>query len=605
MKFPLKIQANIDSYDGNISRNIELRTPLTFIVGPNGSGKTHLLKGLKNSFSNYDVKKVRFISAGRLGPLEQYRSKNDQYYYNIDDAKFGDKNEGKLRHEIESISGDLHTLYERPDILIKVRERLQKLFMRNIEISWDSGYLKVNFSKIGNSNSYYSSGREASGLLHLVGILSALYDDEVGVLLIDEPEVSLHPQLQAFLLKEITRVAGVPNNNDYKKLIIMATHSTEMIKISNNNDLLSFIFCNDLKEEPIQIPTDAGELKNKGLKNLVARLGQEHKLTLFSQKPLLVEGPSDVIICNALSDKLDLYLEAAGSQILPINGKEAMPDTVKLLRLMGKIPTVLVDADAFSDGLNLVNAYFNDPNIKTKANELVSNHGHQDILKMSSQIYANLCDLINKNWKDISDVAENHFYYTTYQNEEEIKRKRRAALCSLFVKDNLTSEWKNLKNSINSLFGVFQSCGLFILRKGMIESYYSEKNLSLEDKVNKSVLESEIILDSMNKNEVKSSYKDVIDCLEYASNSEKIDELRAIRDELLAWLTPIYARYKEGQTNLDTIATSNAIFNYRIDEENRLEVLMNSKVLDVNGFPIHLNKGDDFIKTVNKYLKLE
>ena len=68
----------------------------------------------------------------------------------------------------------------------------------------------------------------------LLGFLSALYDDEVGVLLIDEPEVSLHPQLQAFLLKEITRVAGIPSEDGYKKIIVMATHSTEMIKIFEN-----------------------------------------------------------------------------------------------------------------------------------------------------------------------------------------------------------------------------------------------------------------------------------------------------------------------------------------------------------------------------------
>ena len=168
---------------------------------------------------------------------------------------------GKQRHQIETISGDFHTLYKRPDILIKVQERLRKLFKRDIKIEWDSGFLKVFFLRVGASNTYYSSAREASGLLHLVGILSALYDDEVGVLLIDEPEVSLHPQLQAFLLKEITRVAGIPGEDGYKKIIVMTTHSTEMIKISKTDDLLSFIFCNDLKEAPIQIPKDAGSYK--------------------------------------------------------------------------------------------------------------------------------------------------------------------------------------------------------------------------------------------------------------------------------------------------------------------------------------------------------
>ena len=71
----------------------------------------------------------------------------------------------------------------------------------------------------------------------------------------------------------------------------MATHSTEMIKISKTDDLLSFIFCNDLKEEPIQIPKNAGELKNGKLRTLITRLGQEHKLALFSRTPLFSRRP--------------------------------------------------------------------------------------------------------------------------------------------------------------------------------------------------------------------------------------------------------------------------------------------------------------------------
>ncbi len=195
--------------------------------------------------------------------------------------------------------------------------------------------------------------------MHLVGLLAALYDDDVDILLIDEPEISLHPQLQAFLLKEILRVTREPNENSYQKIIIIATHSAEMIKISKTDDLLSFIFCNDLRRDAKQIPDDTGELQNKNIQSLIARLGHEHKLALFSRTPLLVEGPSDVIICNTLSDKLYLNIEAAGSQILPVNGKEIMPETIKLFRLMGKSPTILVDADAFADNLNLVNAYFN------------------------------------------------------------------------------------------------------------------------------------------------------------------------------------------------------------------------------------------------------
>ena len=600
MEFSLSITANINSHEGDFSREIELRSSLTFIVGPNGSGKTHLLKGLKNSFKGYVDKKVRFISAGRLAPLEQYRSKTNQYYYNIDDAKFGDKSEANERHEIESISGDLHTLYKRPDILIKVQERLRKLFKRDIKIEWDSGYLKVFFSRGGDSNTYYSSAREASGLLHLVGILSALYDNEVGVLLIDEPEVSLHPQLQAFLLKEITRVAGIPGQDNYKKIIVMATHSTEMIKISKTDDLLSFIFCNDLKEEPIQIPKDAGELQNKQVKGLVARLGQEHKLALFSRTPLLVEGPSDVIVCNALSDKLDLNLEAAGSQILPINGKEAMPETVKLFRLMGKTPTVLVDTDAFADSLDLVRAYFNDKQIRKSANRLSSERGHSDILTFAKNIYDDFCSLVQDNWGDIANIAQNHSYFTL--SEDEFLNKKRSALCTVFNEQNLNEDWNNIKNRLSVLFDIFEKMGLFILKKGALESYYHDNN-AITDKVDDAVTESEYILSS--SDELESTYQDILKCLKYVSDSESIDESRAIRDELLSFVSPIHAHYAEGEENLNTLGRQSSIFHHRINEEGKLEISITSKVLDVTGFPIILNKDDDVRKVINNKLGIE
>ena len=602
MKFPLSITANINSHEGNSSREIELRSPLTFIVGQNGSGKTHLLKGLKGSFNSYTNKKVRFISAGRLGPLEQYCSNYDQYDRpsEADNATHGHKSDSKYRHKIETINGDFHTLSARTDILIKVRERLQKLFKRNIKIDWDAGNLKVSFARLDNGNSYYSSGREASGLLHLVGILSALYDDEVGVLLIDEPEVSLHPQLQAFLLKEITRVAGIPSEDGYKKIIVMATHSTEMIKISKTDDLLSFIFCNDLKEEPIQIPRDTGELQNKQVKGLVARLGQEHKLALFSRTPLLVEGPSDVIICNTLSDKLYLNLEAAGSQILPINGKGAMPETVKLFRLMGKIPTVLVDADCFADGLNLINAYFSDEKIRNIADTLASKQGMDGILKVTNDIYNKFCTLVDKNWDEIAEIAKNHPYFTLLQ--DEVLNKKRSVLCTLLNHDNLSGEWERLKNRITVLFDIFEEVGLFILRKGALESYYHDNN-AITDKVEDAVTESEYILSSLE--ELESTYQDILKCLKYASDSESIDESRAIRDELLSFVSPIHAHYVEGEENLNTLERQSSIFHSKINKEGKLEVFITSKVLDVKGFPIILNKDDDVRKVINNKLGIE
>lgn len=361
LSVPIAVQSQININNTYEYRDIILHHGLTTIIGPNGSGKTHILRGLKNSLSQHVCgKRVRFISAGRMGTLEQYRSDYNGHRNgspDYDSAHFGSKSDTARRHIIETINGDFQTLAERADIQIKVQERLRKLFKRDILIEWDGGHLRILFSRVDNNSAPYSSGKEASGLMHLVGILSALYDDEVGALLLDEPEVSLHPQLQAFLLSEILSVAGHPSEGGNKKLVVIATHSTEMLKINHAKDLLSLIFCHEIESAPIQIPSDIGELKNKKIQELISRLGQEHKLSFFSKHPLLVEGPSDVIICSFLSNKLGLYLEAAGSQLLPVIGKGQISIVAKLFRLMGKIPTALADADGIADGVELINSY--------------------------------------------------------------------------------------------------------------------------------------------------------------------------------------------------------------------------------------------------------
>lgn len=554
--------------------------------------------------------------------METYRSDFDGQRRGsllFDSATFGDKSATSRRHLTETILGDFATLSERPDILIKVQERLRKLFKRDITIDWDGGNLKVFFARVDqDNNGNYSSAREASGLLHLVALLSALYDDEVGCLLIDEPEVSLHPQLQSFLLDEISKVAGA-NTEQGKKLVFISTHSTEFIEISSVEQLACIVFCKDILSDPIQIDLSIGEFQSKKLKALLTRLGQEHKLALFCHTPLLVEGPSDQIMCSAISRKLSLNLEAAGSQILPVTGKGQFPVVVKLMRLIGKAPAILADADALTDDLDIISVFTNQEKANTIANEM----GHRDASKFAKDIYNDFCQLVTTNWDDINNQCELHYYWINRDNnKEEIIAKKRSAFCWLFITENEDikkningAAWLNIKNRLSILLDFLEQIGCFILRKGTIEAYYKHsETLTNDEKPNAASYEVNGLMDETLEN-VDTAYSDIIRSMLFCSTAKEINEAEAIRDLLLAIVSPALASIKKGTTESELQTNSNnlfgaksSLFNLKVlleGEDIYLIVALSSNILNVGGFPIKIKKGSNPIEIVNNALKLK
>lgn len=618
MTFPLEVESHIKSPNGDIVRKIVLNGGLSVILGPNGSGKTHLLRGLKKGLAGHagERKCVRFMSAGRIGAIEHARSDTDGHrgdHIPYETAIFGTKDDLARRNKIETLNGDFQTLSQRPDILVKIQERLRKLFRRNIEINWNNGQLRIDFSRTDTElEAPYSSGLEASGLLHLVGLLCAVYSDEIGVLLIDEPEVSLHPQLQAFLLSEMLSVSGLPEAEGNKKLIVIATHSTELIRLAGVADLHSLIFCYDLRTGPVQVAPGANELKNKKVQSFAARMGQEHKLALFSTRPLLVEGPSDSIICGALSRFLELHLEAAGSQVLPVIGKGDMPVVVKFFRLLGKNPIVLADADGVADGLDLVQAFFESG---LRADELAKERGFESASKLAHNIYQGFCDAVDKHWASIEPVATKHAYWVT-RGADEKQAKRRAALATLFALDAAThatveadSVWKGIRSRMTVLFDFLEDLGCFVLRRGTIENYYQSQPPVPADKIAWSVDEMAAI-DTLSQAQARTAYADIVRCIQSAAQAQSINEAESLRDVLLSIATPALAKVQDGGSTLDVQQLARSLLHERsklfsLSVANKcLTVTLESSIMNVPGFPLILSTGDDVIKVVNQQLEL-
>ena len=601
MKYPKTLNVKVENIFGDQDVQITLYSGLTIFVGTNASGKTQTLKKIRDILRNeVGSNKVRYLSSNRIGNMEQYRSKINQYTYTTDDYTFGDQATKRARLQIETACGDFFAMDERKDVFIKVSERLSVLFNRNIFIRWDAGKMKVFFGKT-DSEQEYSVAAEASGLVNVISILAALFDEVVEVLLIDEPEVSLHPQLQSYLLREMKSAA-----KRYNKTIIISTHSAEMIELNTASELCNFVFFRK-DSLPKQISPDTPELNSVKLKEFLLRMSLIYSEGFFAKKVMLIEGSSDMILCRYLCNRLNLNLDVAGSQIIPVEGKGQFPVITKLFRLIGKEVCVLTDLDGFTDDNNIINLFA----VLPEATEIANDYGNGDLQSMIRDIKTKIDELVQSQKENMVMIYNQHPYWVNRDPEaEDDKIIRRALVAQLFTvsADELATwpdshEWTSLKKRINVLFDILENLGCFILRRGAVESYYAfSPNTMLNGKPSAAANEVSYWEEKSNE-QIYAQFSDIVRSLQFAALDKAVDESFAVKKELLSELALILGILPQVSTEKELLScikqakgSAESLFDYRIINDSKrlgVEVSLKSEIIDVDGFPFKAFVGDN------------
>ena len=132
--------------------------------------------------------------------------------------------------------------------------------------------------------------------------------------------------------------------------------------------------------------------------------------------------------CWYLCNRLNLNLDVAGSQIVPVEGKGQFPVITKLLRLIGKDVCVLTDLDGFVDDNNVVDLF----SLLPKATEIANRRGVSNLQTMIRDIKTTIDKLISENKQDIVTIYELHPYWVNRDSEadtDKIFKKLYAPLC--------------------------------------------------------------------------------------------------------------------------------------------------------------------------------
>ncbi|MSP74777.1 MAG: ATP-dependent endonuclease [Rhodospirillaceae bacterium] len=544
-------------------------------------------------------RKIRFLAAGRSSPFEHFRSSVESpNHINSNDAAVGNIGYRQSWWNIESLTGDLLALDARADLKLKVEARLQQLLDRSVDLTWSQQGLTLRISSMRGGGSY-PANHEASGILQLVGLLAAIHNDEIGALIIDEPEVSLHPQHQAFVLDEMERVAGDPVDRT-KKLIIFATHAPSLLPLRSEQDLPHFAFFNDISEPPAQIRADEFIPKSTKLKALIARLSETHRMAMFAERVLLLEGPSDETIITQLARRLDWPLLARNAQVLPVTGKGEFPEVAKIFGLMKKQVGVLADLDALADDNGLVNFFSSLPG----AEQAASRRGAKSIVALDGDLRTDLGAFMVK-YSEAVDRAAKDYPDWSAGAPPDMARKRvtlaRLLTAPATFSAESTSSAIALSQRYAALLEMLGDMGCFFLRAGAIENYYA--SVPVADTKPSAAASEATTFRETDVAALNNRYADALKAVRYIAPARGVEEARLLRPKLGAAITAVFQSMTRttpaDQLNAiakSTIGASAEVFSFEnlsTTDQLKLEIAIVSPLFEMAKFPIQVSHGQN------------
>lgn len=156
-------------------------------------------------------------------------------------------------------------------------------------------------------------GRQATGVAQLalfVFVIELVRQEPGTLVLVDEPEVSLHPQAQRALMRALTSLDGQ---------LIIATHSANLLDRADPRRVarLSRAGASVTVARPHALSDDDA-------RRLARFTSPQTAEAFFARAVILVEGLSDQLALEALAERRGRNLDGEGISIVPVGGVKTM-----------------------------------------------------------------------------------------------------------------------------------------------------------------------------------------------------------------------------------------------------------------------------------------
>ena len=348
----------------------------------------------------------------------------------------------------------------------------------------DVDFIKLKYRiKLKSAYPAWNSGIQSALVIALFAYYCEQFHRGGSLLLVEEPEIYLHPQARRALHAQLLEFANSSRNDE--RQVILSTHSPEFLRaVPISNVILVRKPRGCTSTEVAQIDVGVGE-KAKHQQMLYRNAEM-----MFADHVVLVEG-GEAHLIPVLSDKYleKGWLDSHNVSVCDVGGKASFKNYVKLLDEYGISWTILTDLDFLRDEIHQFD--------NALGNALELEHIKEAL------------DKIKMDWEEIKEVPKGRkikerVFDPNTRDWVKLYNDVDRALQDLIVDKPIPPErfqeikklWDSLKNrvagknyealrekcgkEIDSVADCLAQKGVFVLRKGELEDYFTDKALKLD-----------------------------------------------------------------------------------------------------------------------------
>lgn len=312
--------------------------PITFLVGRNGTGKSKTARVLAQKSNG------RLLATDRLVGLMAFT------HYGWTSVPAPDQQRGMPlgQQEREQAKGfaathgtateELYALREQPEVWLRVAAFIRRALGRVVELRERSGFLDP-YIRVGDIE--FSLLRdEGHGLRELVVLLAGTYRRDWPILVVDEPELHLHPSLARLWLFELEKECKSSGRH-----AIIVTHEPSLVRPRSASDLAAiWHFSPDL--DPSRISNHVLDVQQDRVDASIEQNPDLVSQLVFAPRPVLVEGKHDIAALTVALSRTRPPEAVAQTDLVDCGGTGGVALWFEIARKLGLDFRAIADLDA-------------------------------------------------------------------------------------------------------------------------------------------------------------------------------------------------------------------------------------------------------------------